>query len=246
MTASGPGQFLRRLTQPVAQFDAYFDLFNLISSGTVPHDYAPAISPDGRQVAYVRHVMRQDSRFDGAGIAPLPSQCSVRVVNDDGTGDREVLRMADGLWVTHVSWSPDAKQIAFDLAPQVVLNGWNSLLGDASRSEVYAVNVDGSNPRRLAAAPAAYPSWTVRLPGGPVDPPLPGTPPGLRAVSQGNALELQIDNLVPGRTWRVEGTSALGLGWVTLQEGKATAARATVSLKPSQGPPVRFYRIALP
>ena len=162
----GGETLIRKLTQPVGQRTAYFDAGgNPVISAQAQHDYAPSISPDGTQVAYVRHTLRTDTRFDGAGIAPLPAICSIRVINYDGTGDREVLTLAEGLWITKVAWAPNASQIAFDLAPQAVLNGWNSLLGNIPLSEIHVVNANGTNPRRLAAAPAAYPTWSPLPPG---------------------------------------------------------------------------------
>jgi len=241
ITATGPGQVLRFLTAPVARFDAFLNLSTLITSAAVPHDYAPSISPDGQRVAYVRHVLRQDSRFDGAGIAPMPAQCSVRVVNYNGSGDREVIRFNDGWWVTRVSWSPDSNRIAFDLAPQMVLNGWNSLLGDVSRSEVYVVNSDGSGIQRVAAAPASYPSWAPRFTGGPFDPP--PMAPRVEAVLRGNTVELRIGDLTPGRRIRVEGVSVLGTPWFNLLEVTPEATQETFAVEPSDDFPIGFYRV---
>ena len=107
-------------------------------------------------MAYVRHILRQGP---ASGYAPYPAQCVIRVVNYDGTGDRAVLSLADGSWVTKVAWSPDKAQIAFDLAPQAVLSGRYSQLGDVTQSQIHVVNASGTNPRLLAAGPAAYPSW---------------------------------------------------------------------------------------
>ena len=208
-TASGPSTLLRKLTAPSGRADFFFDLGTLISTAHAEHDYALAIAADGLRVAYVRHTLRQDSRYDGAGIAPLPAQCSLRVVNYDGSGDHEVLRLADGLWVTKVAWSPDGSQLAFDLAPQAAINGWNSLSGDFTRSEIYIVNADGTNPRRLVQGPAALPSWAA------ADGATPPPQPVLRATRNGNSVEIQIDQLVPGRWIDIEGTPDL-LNWSSL------------------------------
>lgn len=231
-TASGPSQFLRKLTNPAGRVDAYYDLTTLVYTSAGPHDYAPAISPDGQRVAFVRHTLRQDNRL---GLAPLPAQCALRIVNYDGTDDHEVLRLSDGLWVTRVAWSPDGSQIAFDLAPQLVLNGWNSLLGDVTRSEIDVVNADGTQPRLLAAAPAAFPTWA----------PGPPSRPTASVVRRGNGLEMRIDPLVPGRAFQVEGTTDLR-NWTSLLNSTATDRAQTITITPDPRSPAAFYRVAVP
>lgn len=229
--------FLRKLTNPIGQADAFVDLTQIISTAVAPHDYAPAISPDGTRVAYVRHFLRQDSRFDGAGIAPLPAICSIRVINYDGSGDREILRLNEGLWVSKLAWSPTGAQIAFDIAPQMVLNGWNSLLGDVTRSSISVVNADGSNPRPLVGAPASYPSWAPGLA-------VPPATPSVRIRQTGDTFELQIEPLVPGTPFVVEGTTNLP-NWGTL--GTFTAAGTThfITITPNPDAPFAFYRVRL-
>ena len=229
--------FIRKLTNPIGQADAFFDLSTLIATTITPHDYAPAISPDGTRVAYVRHFLRQDTRFDGAGIAPLPSICSIRVINYNGTGDREVLRLNDGLWVSRVTWSPDGSQIAFDTAPQVVLNGWNSLLGDVTRSSISVVNADGTNPRGLVAAPASYPSWAPSLS-------VVAPTPIVSITRDGPNFTLRIDQLVPGTPFSVDGATRLN-DWGSL--GTFTAAGVThfITITPDASTSFALYRIRL-
>ena len=236
---TGPYQLLRRLTAPSGRADFFFDISTLISTAHAEHDYAPSFSPSGQRVAYVRHTLRQDNRYDGAGIAPLPAQCAIRMVNYDGSGDHLVLRLADGLWVTRLAWSPDGTQIAFDLAPQTVINGWNMLGGDPARSEVYVMNADGTNPTRVAAAPAAYPDWARG--NGIVVPPR----PVLSARRMGNKVEIQIDNLVPGRRFDIEGTTSLK-SWDNVGSFTASAATEIVSVTPTDESPVGFYRAVVP
>jgi hypothetical protein len=120
------------------------------------HDYAPAISPDGTRVAYVRHTQRTDTRIS---LAPLPARCEIRTINYDGTGDRTVLPIAEGLWVSQLAWAPDGTAIAFDLAPQLVISGIPAASGDVTRSEIYTVPSDGSTPQRAVASPASFPAW---------------------------------------------------------------------------------------
>ena len=243
-TAPGPSQFLRQLTAPTGRTDFFQDdVGTLIGTASAQHDYAPAISSDGQRAAYVRHTLREDTRYDGAGIAALPAQCTIHVINYDGTDDREVLpnglHLADGLWVTKVAWSPDGSQIAFDLAPQVVLNGVNSLLGDVTRSEVYIMNVDGANPRRLAQTPASFPTWAPGAAIGGGDPP---PRPVIRAVRIGDLFEMDVDQLVPGRLIRIEGTIDL-LSWGTVFDLTALATSQTISLRPIDPSRMGFYRV---
>ncbi len=238
-TASGPSGFVRKLTAPSGRADYYLDVGTLISTAYAEHDYAPAVAPDGLRVAYVRHTLRQDNRYDGAGIAPLPALCSIRVINYDGTGDREILPLAEGVWVTKLSWSPEGSEIAFDLAPQTVINGWNSLLGDVSRSEIAVVNADGTNPRKLIPAPAAFPSWTV---GGNRNPP---PRPTVRAARNAKKVEIQVDGLVPGRQINILGTTDLK-GWNVVHGFVASAASETILVTPAPGSPASFYRVQVP
>lgn len=60
------------------------------------------------------------------------------------------------------------------------------------RSEMHAGRADGTHPRRLVAAPAAYPRWS---PQGEVTPPV---RPILRLRRDGATFQLQIDQLAPG------------------------------------------------
>ena len=239
--ASGLSPFLRKLTAPRAQIDFFFAGGSVVSVSATEHDYAPAVSPNGQQVAFVRHTQRRDSRYDGAGIAPLPAQCAIRIINYDGTNDREVLRLSDGLWVTKIDWSPDGRQIVFDLAPQMVISGWWSFLGDVARSELYVVNADGTNPSRLAAAPAAFPTWAVS-PTGTGEPPL---PPRLQTTRNGNRLQIRIEPLTPGRGVNLERTSDLR-NWTSVFSFQPAGSSETLTIDPTVDQPRGFYRVVLP
>ncbi|HTH49739.1 MAG TPA: hypothetical protein VMB21_19655 [Candidatus Limnocylindria bacterium] len=231
--------FVRKLTNPVGQIDATFTGTQTILTAFGPHDYAPSISPDGTRVAFVRHTLRQDSRFDGAGIAPLPAICAINVINYNGSGDREVIRFVEGLWVTKVAWSPDGTQIAFDLAPQQVLNGFNSQLGDPTQSSIHVVNADGSNPRQLVAAPAAYPSW-----GAGVTVVVPPTPPTISIRPNGDQFDLVVGQLAVGTSFVVEGTTTLN-GWGVLNTYTANATTLVIPITPNPTAAFAAYRVRL-
>lgn len=220
--------FIRKLTNPVGQIDIVGG--NLFYFGV--HDYAPAISPDGQRVTFVRHVLRQGIQ---SGYAPFPAQCSIHVINYNGTGDQTVFSLADGAWVTKVSWSPDGTQIAFDLSPQLVLNGWNSLLGDVTQSQIHVVNTDGTNPHLLTAGPATYPSWA------------PGPParPTLQVSRNGDGLRIRVDGLTVGQAFRVEGSTDLQ-NWETLLNTQATGSSQLIDITPNPQASSAFYRIAIP
>lgn len=219
--------FLRKLTNPVGQVDIVGG--NLFYFGV--HDYSPSISSDGAKVAYVRHVLRQGI---STGYAPFPAQCSIRVVNYDGTGDHQVLALADGTWITKVAWSPDGSKIAFDLAPQAVLNGWNSLLGDVAQSAVHIVNADGSNPHLLVNG-AAYPTWGASAPA-------PVTRPTLQFSRNGAAFQIRVDGLTTGQAFRVEGSTNL-LNWGNLLDTQATSPSQLINITPNSQAPSAFYRV---
>jgi hypothetical protein len=227
--------FIRKLTNPVGQADAFFNVTTLISTAASPHDYAPAISPDGTQVAYVRHTLRQDTRFDGAGIAPLPAICAIHVINYNGTGDREILRLNEGLWITRLAWSPDGTQIAFDLAPQQLLNGLNSLLGDPTRSSINVVDADGSNPHLLVAGPASSPTW---------GPSLILTRPLLSFRRDGDRFLLQVDQLVPGSAFEVQGATDFN-NFQSLGTFTAGGTTHLVTITPNPNAPFAIYRVRL-
>jgi Tol biopolymer transport system component len=99
---------------------------------------APALSPDGRAVAF--------SLADPAN----GDDWEIYVINVDGTGLTNLTNDPefDG-W--RPAWSPDGTQIAFF-----------STRDDSLNTEVYAMNADGSNVRRLTDNPSddADPAWS--------------------------------------------------------------------------------------
>ena len=220
--------FIRKLTNPVGEVDIISG--NLFYFGV--HDYAPAISPDGQRVAFVRHVLRTGIQ---SGYAPFPAQCSIHIINYNGTGDQTVLSLADGEWITKVAWSPDGSQIAFDMSPQLVLNGWYSLLGDVTQSQIHVVDASGANPHQLVAGAAAYPSWGAAAPARPT----------LQISRNGNGLRIRVDGLTPGQAFRVEGSTGLP-NWGTLLNTQATGSSQLIDITPNSQSPFAFYRIVIP
>jgi len=85
-----------------------------------------------------------------------------------------------------VAWSPDGSQIAFDLSPQLILNGWYSLLGDSGLSRPFTLLMPtGTKPASVGGGAAAYPSWGWRD----ADPAHAANQP------QGSGLRIRVDGL---------------------------------------------------
>lgn len=233
--SGGLTPFLRKLTSPVGEWFSYVDLFTSFLTAYAQHDYAPAIAPDGTKVAYVRHTQRLDTRVS---LGPLSAICEIRVINYDGTGDHRILQLTEGLWVTHLAWSPDGTEIALDLAPQVIQSGWPALIGDATRSEIHVVRADGTNPHPLIAAPASHPAWA---PGRLVT----GGPPVEARLERvpGGGFELRAVGGQAGETLRVETSDDL-VKWTRVNEFQQTAAGVQVPLTDTPGVTTRFFRLA--
>jgi Tol biopolymer transport system component len=80
----------------------------------------------------------------------------IHLVRPDGSGRRELLRGNDRAVnigpVVHPSWSPDGTQIVFAARGKI---------GNLNRSDIYAMNADGSNIHKLFGGPRfeAAPVW---------------------------------------------------------------------------------------
>jgi len=107
--------------------DLRSNTFHSSSIGSNEEVSAISWSPDSKRIAYT-------------GISGLgrnsPSLSELRLVNADGTGDRQLATDADG-----AVWSPDGKYIAF------------SRLG----ARMFLINPDGSGERYIAQG--VYPKW---------------------------------------------------------------------------------------
>ena len=88
--------------------------------------YSPVWSPDGMEIAFTRAVDGGDDLF---------------VMNSDGS-DRRQLTHADGN-DRNPAWSPDGERIAFDSERDADLSE------ETPDSDIYVMNADGSDRRRL-------------------------------------------------------------------------------------------------
>jgi Tol biopolymer transport system component len=102
-------------------------------------DTRPAISPDGRTIAFQREEL------DGSSVA------AIWTIGIDGTGAHR-LTDRSGAWASEPTWSPDERQIAF------ISTGIDS-------SWITIVNADGSDPRDIQPSSGSLvtmgdPSWS--------------------------------------------------------------------------------------
>jgi Tol biopolymer transport system component/plastocyanin len=106
-------------------------------SNELAHEFMPAWSPDGSKLAVTCRN----------GGAPEGSK-DICVMNADGSGLINLIPLA-GQEDFDPAWSPDGSKIAFT----------SNRDGGNSNYEIYVMNADGSNHRRLTVSPAANPSW---------------------------------------------------------------------------------------
>jgi len=94
------------------------------------HLYAPTFSPDGNQIAY----------FKGGG----DHDHSLRVMNADGSGDRELVFIGEGRSISNLVWSPDGSRLLFT-NPTVMVVGTEGTGLTGQIPEVRYVPI-GANP----------------------------------------------------------------------------------------------------
>ena len=114
-----------------------------------PSDYSPAWSPDGTLIAYTScRTNESDS-------------CEIYVMNGDGSGPTRLTN--NNTWECCAAWSPDGSKIIFVSDRDAPLVNVQFDIFSRDGSDLYVMNVNGSNPIRLTDKSEAYntsPSWS--------------------------------------------------------------------------------------
>jgi dipeptidyl aminopeptidase/acylaminoacyl peptidase len=198
-------------------------------------DFQPAFSPDGKQVAY----LRAENVMIGASVPP--ETLSLRLVNVDGSNDHQLLSFQEGIYVSHVSWSPDGSKLVFDAGEEESDSGAPLPLANPATSSLWIVSTNGTEPTQLRGPAAAWPAW---YPG-----PAMGAAPRLDLAlvpqvggpklvlswpaGNGNFVLQSIPGLGPQAAWQTEPTQPTIAG-----------GQASVTLNTPGG--AQFYRLAQP
>jgi Leucine-rich repeat (LRR) protein len=133
------GQLL--ISSPGVGLPSAYQIFRINADGsgrtqlTVGEEGAidPALSPDGKRIAFV-------------------SDARLYVMNSDGTGRKSLADRADTATVAP-SWSPDGKQIAFGVY-------FRGPTGGTFRSRLYVVDADGRNLRQVGDIGGLCAGWS--------------------------------------------------------------------------------------
>jgi len=110
-----------------------------------------AWSPDGRQLTFVQYVSDLNGNIAG----------NLMIVNRDGSGLRQITRLAPNQSPAQPCFSPDGRRIAFQLVtarqPRLALL---DVIAGHVQSDIWTIGVDGAAPKQLTRdGRSAEPAW---------------------------------------------------------------------------------------
>src|SRR3972149_3224137 len=115
-------------------------------------DLAPVWAPYGNRIPYIR-----DGAVYGDQAEKYVKPGSIRIMNSDGTDDREIFSCPYGCW--WLAWSPRDDRIAFTMRLSKHVPGQTV---DGPSAEVFLIDTDGSNLVQLTEgdSPAGDSGWS--------------------------------------------------------------------------------------
>lgn len=117
-----------------------------------PGDHSPFWSPDGSRIAFISNRDGEDRLYvmnaDGSGARALSSH--------EGQDRLPLQNRGFSLQMFDFNpWSPDGRTIAFERFHDSQQHGWQDEWGS-----IYVVNVDGTDPQRVATGSSSFNSWS--------------------------------------------------------------------------------------
>jgi Tol biopolymer transport system component len=103
-------------------------------------DADPTWSPDGKRIAFVRADYWATDKVE----------TSLRVIQEDGSGEETLVQEDQGIFLGSPAWSPDGKRIAYSRA---------TFAGERLELTLHVMRSDGSNVMQITAE-AAQPAWS--------------------------------------------------------------------------------------
>jgi Tol biopolymer transport system component len=111
----------------------------ILLAGEANENYAPALSPDGKWIAFQSDLNNSTS--------------DIWVMDTDGGNQRRVLQTPAGYWSRAPSWSPDGQWLAF-------VSNQNSSFG-SGHGEIFIVPVLGGTPIQVTQTGGRVYEWRV-------------------------------------------------------------------------------------